>query len=124
MEPKYKPGFFIVFSLFITNMLLLGWLGGKPVNDNILPAAQFCTAVYFAYFIFVIPLYGAFEYAVMLIIADLNFRASRPGVLKFMWHLLLNDPTDNELFMAWFMPHMELYTSVVDGSNKNISIIL
>jgi ubiquinol-cytochrome c reductase cytochrome b/c1 subunit len=60
-DPKFKPGFTVLFILFVIDMLLLGWLGGKPVSENILPVAQFCTVVYFCYFIIAIPLYSWFE---------------------------------------------------------------
>jgi hypothetical protein len=64
MEPKFKPGFMLIFLAFIIIMFLLGWLGGKPVSDNILPVAQLCTALYFFYFIVIIPLYSLIEFII------------------------------------------------------------
>jgi ubiquinol-cytochrome c reductase cytochrome b subunit len=61
-EPKFKPGFVAIFILFLVNMLLLGWLGGKPVSETITPAMQLCTVLYFSYFIVIMPLYAYFEW--------------------------------------------------------------
>lgn len=72
MEPKFKPGFLFLFVIFVANMLLLGWLGGKVVDDNILPIVQLSTLFYFLFFIVVVPLYNFFEWRVLQIVAEEN----------------------------------------------------
>lgn len=62
MEPKFKPGFLTIFLFFVFIMLLLGWLGGKAVDENILPVAQLSTFLYFLFFIAIIPAYNYFEW--------------------------------------------------------------
>lgn len=59
-EPNYRPGYNLLFMLFILDMLLLGWLGGKAVTENTLGLSQFCTAFYLAYFIIILPAYSQF----------------------------------------------------------------
>jgi quinol-cytochrome oxidoreductase complex cytochrome b subunit len=95
MEPKFKPGFVFIFVLFVIVMLLLGWLGGKPVSDNILPVAQLCTGLYFLYFIVVIPLYSFAEFVIarytakrflLYALASAAFLDSlEPTILKAKW---------------------------------------
>lgn len=60
-EPKFKPGFLMLFLVLVFDVLLLGWLGGKPVDENILPVAQLGTFIYFAYFMVIVPFYSYFE---------------------------------------------------------------
>lgn len=59
-EPNYRPGYNLLFMLFVLDMLLLGWLGGKAVTENTLGLSQFCTAFYLAYFIIILPAYSQF----------------------------------------------------------------
>jgi len=59
-EPKYRPGYTSIFTLFISNTLILGWLGGKTINENTLYLTQSCTAFYLIYFIIILPVYSQF----------------------------------------------------------------
>jgi ubiquinol-cytochrome c reductase cytochrome b subunit len=57
-EPKYRPGYTLMFALFVFDMLMLGWLGGKAVSENTLILSQVCTALYLLYFLVILPLYS------------------------------------------------------------------
>jgi len=60
-DPRFRPLFKIIFLLFIMNMLTIGWLGGLAVSDINYPFTQACTALYFSYFTFIIPIVTYFE---------------------------------------------------------------
>jgi len=65
-DPHYKPGFTSVFLVFVTNMFILGWLGGLAVSDVNQVWMQVCTAVYFSYFLVFIPAFTYGEWLFML----------------------------------------------------------
>lgn len=58
---NFRPLFKIFYWLTVTNFLLLGWLGQKPVTDIYIIAGQFATAFYFLFFLFLIPILGILE---------------------------------------------------------------
>lgn len=57
-EPKHRPGYTVAFMVFVFDMLMLGWLGGKAVTENTLLLSQLCTAGYMFYFIVFLPFYS------------------------------------------------------------------
>ncbi|TDR88117.1 cytochrome b [Enterovirga rhinocerotis] len=57
----YRPLYRQFFWIFVIVCLLLGWLGAKPAEGGYVIASQICTALYFAYFLVVLPLLGLFE---------------------------------------------------------------
>merc|ERR1711970_1350473 len=57
----FRPLHKIVFWIFIANFLLLGWLGQMPVEDPYIQIGQFCTLVYFAYYLVALPGLGLLE---------------------------------------------------------------
>jgi quinol-cytochrome oxidoreductase complex cytochrome b subunit len=67
-DPQYKAGFTCAFLIFITNMLILGWLGGLAVSDMNQFWMQLCTALYFCYFLIFLPLSALKEYATLIFI--------------------------------------------------------
>lgn len=71
-EPKYRPGYNFLFMIFITVMLLLGWLGGKAATELTMLLSQVCTAYYLMYFIVILPLYSQFIKLNNLYIAELS----------------------------------------------------
>lgn len=60
-DPRFRPLFRIMFLLFVTNMLSIGWLGGLAVSEVNYPFSQACTAIYFLYFMTIIPLVSWLE---------------------------------------------------------------
>jgi ubiquinol-cytochrome c reductase cytochrome b subunit len=55
LTPEYKPLSRVFFLLFIADVLLLGWLGGKPVEDPYILLGFWATIFYFLYFLFFLP---------------------------------------------------------------------
>ena len=53
----------IFFWLFLSNCLLLGWLGGQPVEVPFVLIGQVCTFFYFAYFLITLPVLNKLEEA-------------------------------------------------------------
>jgi ubiquinol-cytochrome c reductase cytochrome b subunit len=68
-DPRYKPGFTTVYLIFVLNMFILGWLGGLAVSDVNQIWMQFCTVIYFSYFLVAIP---AFTYSEWLFLVYQN----------------------------------------------------
>jgi ubiquinol-cytochrome c reductase cytochrome b subunit len=61
-DPKYKPGFTIIYLIYVANMIVLGWLGGLAVSDVNQFWMQFCTGLYFSYYLFAIPFFTLKEW--------------------------------------------------------------
>jgi ubiquinol-cytochrome c reductase cytochrome b subunit len=68
-DPRYKPGFTSAYLVFVLNMFVLGWLGGLAVSDVNQIWMQFCTVIYFSYFLVAIP---AFTYSEWLFLIYQN----------------------------------------------------
>lgn len=68
-DPRYKPGFTTTYLIFVLNMFVLGWLGGLAVSDVNQIWMQFCTVIYFSYFLVAIP---AFTYSEWLFLIHQN----------------------------------------------------
>ena len=58
---NYRPIGRIAFWIFVVTCLALGYLGGKPAEGTYVIASQIFTALYFAYFIIVLPVLGFIE---------------------------------------------------------------
>lgn len=50
-----------LFWFFVADVLLLGWIGGQPVEDPYVFVGQISTIFYFSYFLILIPLVGFIE---------------------------------------------------------------
>lgn len=59
-EPKHRPWYTFIFIIFVFDILMLGWLGGKAVTDTVFILSQVCTAFYMFYFLGFLPLYSQF----------------------------------------------------------------
>lgn len=71
-EPNYRPGYNFLFILFITDMLLLGWLGGMAVSENTIYLSQGCTTLYMLYFIVILPIYSQLAKLINIYLAELE----------------------------------------------------
>jgi len=75
-DPKYKPGYTAAYLFFVTNMFVLGWLGGLAVSDINQVWMQICTVVYFSYFLFCIPFFTYSEWLFFLYRLELTLKNS------------------------------------------------
>lgn len=50
-----------IFWFFIADVLILGWIGGQPVEDPYVLVGQIGTIFYFAYFLIITPVVGYIE---------------------------------------------------------------
>nr|YP_011017565.1 apocytochrome b [Antithamnionella miharai]WQF69340.1 apocytochrome b [Antithamnionella miharai]WQF69365.1 apocytochrome b [Antithamnionella miharai] len=58
---RFRPIYKFFFWVFISCSLLLGWIGGMPVEDPYILIGQILSIYYFLYFIFFIPFLGKIE---------------------------------------------------------------
>jgi ubiquinol-cytochrome c reductase cytochrome b subunit len=54
----FRPFWKVLFWLFAANFVLLGWIGGNPVEYPFVTIGQILTIGYFMYFIILIPLFS------------------------------------------------------------------
>jgi ubiquinol-cytochrome c reductase cytochrome b subunit len=57
----FRPFHRYAFWLFLGNTLVLGWIGGNPVEDPYILIGQLATVVYFLYLVVIIPGLGLLE---------------------------------------------------------------
>jgi len=55
---SFRPLWKLLFWIFLANFLLLGWIGGNPVEFPFVTIGQILTFSYFFYFIFLVPLFS------------------------------------------------------------------
>ena len=57
----FRPIFKVFYWLLVTDFIILGWAGQKPVKDTYVLVGQIATAYYFLFFIVLIPIIGILE---------------------------------------------------------------
>jgi quinol-cytochrome oxidoreductase complex cytochrome b subunit len=62
LNPEFRPISRLFFWLFVTDVILLGWLGGKPVEDPYILLGFIATIFYFFYLICLIPIIYRIEH--------------------------------------------------------------
>jgi ubiquinol-cytochrome c reductase cytochrome b subunit len=62
LNPEFRPVSRLFFWLFVTDVVLLGWLGGKPVEDPYIGLGLAATIFYFLYLLVLLPLIYKFEH--------------------------------------------------------------
>ena len=62
----FRPLFRIFFWLFMSNFIVLGWIGQKVVETPFIELGQFSTGLYFFFFFILVPLTGLFEFWAMV----------------------------------------------------------
>jgi ubiquinol-cytochrome c reductase cytochrome b subunit len=58
---KFRPIFSILYWFLVSDFLLLGWLGQKPVEDPYIDIGFWCTILYFFIFLVLLPIIGILE---------------------------------------------------------------
>ena len=69
LAPRFKPVFCMLFWMFISDVLWLGYLGGQPANEINIWYSQFFTVYYFGYFLILLPLSSSLETIIYRIIS-------------------------------------------------------
>lgn len=57
----FRPASNLLFWIFFFDSVLLGWIGGSPVEIPYYQIGQFCSIIYFSYFFFLIHIFTYFE---------------------------------------------------------------
>jgi len=65
---SFRPLQKTLFWFFVMDVIILGWIGGQPVEDPYVLIGQIATMFYFSFFIVFIPLIGAIERLVLKMI--------------------------------------------------------
>ena len=60
-SPQFRPLFRFVFWLLVSDFLILGWIGQKPVDEPFILVGQVATVFYFVFFLFMLPILGVVE---------------------------------------------------------------
>jgi len=58
---KYRPIFSVLYWFLVSDFLLLGWLGQKPVESPYIEIGMFATLIYFLFLLFFLPALGMVE---------------------------------------------------------------
>jgi ubiquinol-cytochrome c reductase cytochrome b subunit len=58
---KFRPIYGIAYWFLVSDFLLLGWIGQKPVETPYIEVGQVATAFYFLFFIVLVPVIGIVE---------------------------------------------------------------
>ena len=58
---SFRPIAKKLFWFFVADVVLLGWIGGKPVEEPFILVGQLATIFYFSYFVILTPLVGYIE---------------------------------------------------------------
>ena len=67
---KFRPIFGVAYWFLVSNFLLLGWIGQKPVESPYIEIGMVATAFYFFFLLILIPILGLLEQ--FLIEKDIN----------------------------------------------------
>jgi ubiquinol-cytochrome c reductase cytochrome b subunit len=58
---KFRPIFSVAYWFLVSDFLLLGWIGQKPVESPYIEIGMFATAFYFTFLLILVPLIGLLE---------------------------------------------------------------
>jgi len=96
---KFRPVFAIAFWFLVSDFVVLGWIGQKPVEDPYIDIGMNATNFYFFFLIVLIPLIGWFEKLLFL------YKLNHSYLLEhFDWPVIwfFGDETEeNELQNSW-----------------------
>lgn len=75
---KFRPLFAFSFWFLVSDFLILGWIGQKPVETPYMEIGQFATVFYFVYILVLIPFIGWLETKLLSFHVKPNQNAGRP----------------------------------------------
>ena len=78
----FRPFYKILFWFFFFDTLLLGWIGGKPIETPYYELGQFFTVFYFSYFFIFLPFFQYLEYIILLKNSKIRNSYNKYFVLK------------------------------------------
>lgn len=58
---RFRPIFSLSYWFLVSDFILLGWIGQKPVESPYIEIGMFATTFYFVYFLILLPLIGLLE---------------------------------------------------------------
>ena len=58
---RFRPIYKILYWTLISCCILLGWIGGMPVEDPYISIGQLLSLYYFSYFLIILPTLGKIE---------------------------------------------------------------
>ena len=62
---KFRPIYSIAYWFLVSDFLILGWIGQKPVETPYIEVGQVATVFYFLFFLVLIPVIGLVEKALI-----------------------------------------------------------
>jgi quinol-cytochrome oxidoreductase complex cytochrome b subunit len=60
-SPKFRPAYKFFYWFLVSDFLILGWIGQKPVESPFIEVGMAATLFYFSFFLIIIPTIGYFE---------------------------------------------------------------
>ena len=70
---KFRPVYSFFYWFLVSDFLLLGWIGQKPVESPYIEVGMAATVFYFSFFLVILPLVGLIETNLLL---NLRFKNS------------------------------------------------
>lgn len=64
--PKFRPGYKVIFWIWVALVILLGWLGAQPVENPFILMSRMATSAYFITTIILLPLITKIEHNFLL----------------------------------------------------------
>lgn len=94
---KFRPIFRVLYWFLVSDFILLGWIGQKPVESPFIEVGMFATMFYFVFMLVLIPLVGMIEKTVVamqnldpIVPGSSEARILRMGFFRMLSHLYAN----------------------------------
>jgi ubiquinol-cytochrome c reductase cytochrome b subunit len=71
---KFRPIYSFFYWFIVSDFILLGWIGQKPVETPYIEIGMFATFYYFLFFLFLLPLIGIIEKFLIKNIKDIELK--------------------------------------------------
>jgi ubiquinol-cytochrome c reductase cytochrome b subunit len=72
---QFKPISKLFFTVFVADFLILMSLGAKHVESPFIELGQFCTIIYFSYFLIIVPIVTLLENS-LIDLGTYNYKSS------------------------------------------------